>query len=397
MEHIVFTTSINFQDYFIAKYELKSSTSLRDAAWDLAIGQSVGNPSARNQWETVELFEKYSCKILHTEEELSCLKEGVVSIAFPTINTDWEGDGVSHLLCQLMGGQTDINKILKCRLINVEFPQSVLHYFKGPKYGMSGVRKFCNSFDKPLLGGIVKPKTGISKEVLLEMVKEMVEGSGINFIKEDEILANPSFCPIEERVPYIMEYLKDKNVIYCVCINGDASTILQRAKRVSELGGNGIHVNFWCGLGTYKSLRELDLPLFIHFQTSGSKILTDVSHRFSISFEVICYLATISGVDFAHIGMIGGYGNSEEDEVKNIMLMMNKNNCVPTLSCGMHPGLVQHIVKKVGNNYLANCGGALHGHPGGTKSGIRAMRSAIDGDVENVDYKTAIAKWGVIE
>ena len=62
----------------------------------------------RNQWETEELFEQSSCVIVHNKKDLQTLTEGEVKIAFPVINTDWEGDGVSHLLCQLMGGQMDI-------------------------------------------------------------------------------------------------------------------------------------------------------------------------------------------------------------------------------------------------------------------------------------------------
>ena len=89
------------------------------------------------------------------------------------------------------------------------------------------------------------------------MVKELVEG-GVNFIKEDEIMSNPSFCTIEERVPLIMDYLKDKNVIYSVSIHSDMLTFLERVKQVYELGGNSVHVNFWCGLGIYRAIRELD-------------------------------------------------------------------------------------------------------------------------------------------
>ena len=35
---------IDFEKYFVATYEMASSANLRDAAWNLAIGQSVGNP-----------------------------------------------------------------------------------------------------------------------------------------------------------------------------------------------------------------------------------------------------------------------------------------------------------------------------------------------------------------
>ena len=70
-------------------------------------------------------------------------------------------------------------------------------------------------------------------------------------------------------------YISGKNVVYCASIHSDYPYILDRVKRVHELGGNGVHVNFWCGLGVYKAIRELDLPIFLHFQKSGDKILTN--------------------------------------------------------------------------------------------------------------------------
>ena len=62
----------------------------------------------------------------------------------------------------------------------------------------------------------------------------------------------------------------------------------------------------------------------------------------------------------------------------------------------MHPGIVNAIVDKFGNNFMANCGGAIHGHPGGTISGAKAMRDAIDLKLDTEEYKSAIDKWGKI-
>ena len=57
----IFRESVDTEKYFVVDYYLESSISLRDAAWQLAIGQSVGNPNVRNHWETDELFENHSC------------------------------------------------------------------------------------------------------------------------------------------------------------------------------------------------------------------------------------------------------------------------------------------------------------------------------------------------
>lgn len=395
---MIFVDSVVPDDYFVATYDLGGKISLKEAAWELAIGQSVGNPHVRNKWETDELFEKYSCKVIGTEEDLSSRTRGVIKIAFPVVNTNWKEDGITQFLVQVMGGQLDIDQITYCRLLAVDFPETVTKYFKGPKFGITGIREYLGiTEEKPVFGGIVKPKTGISPEVLLEMVKEMVEG-GVNFIKEDEILSNPSFCPIEERVPLIMNYINTcgRKVIYAVCINADFPYVIDRVKRVHELGGNAVHINFWNGLGVYKAVRELDLPIFVHFQKSGDKILTDASHRFSIDFTVICKLAAMMGVDFIHAGMWGGYNKGEETELREIMDVLHAGNVLPALSCGMHPGLVNAIKKRFGYNFMANTGGAIHGHPGGSRSGCIAMRSAVDEDLENPEYKAAIEKWGLV-
>lgn len=394
-----FNSNPDNQKYFFASYDISvtSGRDLRQATWELAIGQSVGNPNVRNQWETDALFEQSACIICHDEEELQNAQHGVVKIGFPIINTDWASDGVTHLLCQVMGGQVDIDTFSRCRLINLEFPESVRKVFSGPKFGISGLRNFTDAKDKPLSGAIVKPKTGMSSDTLVEMVKELVDG-GVDFIKEDEILSNPVFCRLEDRVEKVATFLNNcgRNVVYCFCINGDHDVITDRAKFVYQNGGNGIHLNIWSGLGGYKAIRNLDLPIFMHFQKSGDRVITNENHAFGINWSVICDLAGIIGVDTIHAGMWGGYLSESEEDLAKTIGTLHRNNVCPALSCGMHPGLVNKIKELFGPDFIANVGGAIHGHPNGTLSGARAMRQAIDQDFGQ-EYEVAINKWGLVQ
>jgi ribulose-bisphosphate carboxylase large chain len=374
---MIFKEKINNDQYFIVTYFLESKTDLKEAAWNLAIGQSVGNPNVRNEWETDELFENHSCIVLDTEENLKNKKEGIVKIAFPCVNIDFKTDGISHLLVNIMGGQLDIDIITRCYVEDIDFPDSVKNLFLGPKFGISGIRKFTGINDRPILGSIIKPKTGINPDVLLDMVKQLVDG-GVNFIKEDEILSNPSFCKIEDRIPKIMNYLSGKRVIYSTSIHSDPPHLLDRVKLVHSLGGNSVHVNFWCGLGAYKAIRELNLPIFLHFQKSGDKILTNTNHDFHIKWQVLCKLAAMMGVDFIHAGMIGGYYKWEEKETLESVKVLNDMNVMPALSCGFHSGLTKPITDKIGINYMANVGGFIHGHKGGTTAGAMEMKNSID-------------------
>lgn len=388
---------IDSRNYFIVDYYLEAKTSLREAAWNLAIGQSIGNPNNRSVWETDEMFLNHSCFILEDEGFLKKSKAGNVKIAFPLANLNLEEDGISQILCHIAGGQVDILEIQKCHILDVTLPVEVEKSFRlEPAYGIDGFRKFNGVENKPFFGGIIKPKVGMSPDVLLEAVKEMVNG-GVNFIKEDELLGNPEHCPLEVRVPLISGWLKENapDVIYCFCINGDSPYALERAKFVAENGGNGIHINVWSGLGIYRAIRKQNPDLWIHFQKSGDKFFTDRRAPFHIYWPVICKIAGWSGADSIHAGMIGGYMNQDDDELVDALKVLWKYNIVPALSCGMHPGLVQYINQMLDSfDWMANVGGAMHGHPMGTLSGGLAMKQAINQEFDGIEYKKAIEKWG---
>lgn len=268
----------------------------------------------------------------------------------------------------------DIDHIIGCQLVDILLPEE---WYRSPKIGLSGLRELSGRHDTPLLGGIVKPKTGLRPKELFGLVKEMIDG-GCNFIKEDEILSNPAFCPIEERVPMIMDYARKHNVIYAVSINADPAYILDRVRLVHELGGNSIHVNLWSGLGVYKSIRDLDLPIFIHYQRSGHNVIASMQAPYAISWSVMLELAALCGVDSVHTGMWAGYLSDEPVMLESWMRRLQSRNIAPALSCGMNVENVQLIRERFGNDFMANVGGALHGHPEGTQCGTRAMKQAID-------------------
>jgi ribulose 1,5-bisphosphate carboxylase large subunit-like protein len=87
--------------------------------------------------------------------------------------------------------------------------------------------------------------------------------------------------------------------------------------------------------------------------------------------------------------------NKDPNEIAECLRILQDGNTTPALSCGMHPGLVDYVTEIAGNDYLANAGGAVHGHPGGTIAGARAMRQAIDHNYQT-EYDQAIAKWGKV-
>ena len=374
----LFRVDIDRTQYFFVSYYVQSADTLREAAWDIAIGQSIGNPFIRNRLETDDIIRDHSCIVLEDEERLKRISEGEIKIAFPLANIDLETDGISQLLAQIIGGQTDIGQVKKCRVMDIWFPDQARRYFLGPRYGLSGIRDYTGVYDRPLLGAIIKPKVGLTKEKLLDVVKKLIDG-GVNFIKEDEIMSNPTICSFRERVPYISEYLSgQKKVIYAFCINSDPLYILDRVKWVYDHGGNAVHVNLWSGLGVYKSIRDLNLPLFLFFQKSGDRVITHPQNCYGIDWRVLAYLGTISGSDMIHAGMWRGYIPGDERELLSVISTIRNNNALPSLSGGATPELVESIIEKFGVDIMISAGGSIHGHPDGTLGGARAFREAID-------------------
>src|SRR5258708_5181260 len=117
--------------YFKAKYYLKSQDPSK-AAFELACGQSIGNPKKRTKYDTNALFKKHFPKTF-IEHDKNCSN---LNVWFPKANFA-RNLSINHLMSVLMGGQMDIDNIEECRLIDLELPIKM----SGPKYGIQGIRQ----------------------------------------------------------------------------------------------------------------------------------------------------------------------------------------------------------------------------------------------------------------
>jgi ribulose-bisphosphate carboxylase large chain len=368
-----FTSECDISKYIRVTYWVETDKNLAWASWQIACGQSLGNPNIRNQWETDELFENHAAKILGSKSDLELYNMGYIDILYPKSNWSSSRDGINHLLCIIQGGQVDIAGINKCRVVDIYWPKDRL--FSGPSKGITGIRKYTKIYNKPLLLGIVKPKVITSTDMLKELASQLIEG-GCNLIKEDEIMASPDCMPLSHRVKTISKLLQGTNIIYFHTINADSNLLEDKLEIVSTEGGNGVHINFWSGFGSYAHARTHGL--FIHGQTSGMKILGDHNNKFGISWSVLCELMSKLGCDTIHTGMIGGYGNYGAWETLSTVRILQQNNTLPTLSCGFTPDLVKSVTDQVGIDYAVGAGGSIHGHKDGTKAGVQEFVRVID-------------------
>ena len=167
--------------YYTVTYEVHGP-DIADAAHNIAIGQSIGNPNIRSEIENAPNIKAF-------EALVDSIEGNIVKIKYPLDAFMWPN--ISQLLCIIQGGQSDIACVERCRVIAIDG----LPYMNRPVLGMKRFKERVGAETRPLFGAIIKPKSGLNVEQLVSIVTEMIDG-GADFIKEDEILANTTYLPL---------------------------------------------------------------------------------------------------------------------------------------------------------------------------------------------------------
>ena len=158
----------NSEEYTIATYlvELQLQTDIMTFAEALAIEQTTGTWLEVPE-ETPQLREKHCGKVCGIVEvpayEFELPKDietrkYLLQIAYPEINF---GSQVPMLLSTVIG---NISMCGRIKLVDLKFSETFLEGFKGPKFGIEGIRNILNVHDRPLLNNMIKPCTGYTPE-----------------------------------------------------------------------------------------------------------------------------------------------------------------------------------------------------------------------------------------
>jgi ribulose-bisphosphate carboxylase large chain len=216
-------------------------------------------------------------------------------LEFPAAPAD-----VSLLVSSVLAGEwADSAAFTRCRLVEVEWPPDL---FSGPAF---------DAPDRVLVGAIVKPSLGLSPAEVAEVAARLASG-GADLVKDDELLGDPDWCPLEERVRAVAAM----GVRYAANITGPVDSLLERARRVVELGAGAVMVNaFAQGLDALRALRaaELGVPIFAH--RVGAALWARQA-QFGVAPAVIAEVTRLCGADFVQVGSFTGTVYDSADDVR---------------------------------------------------------------------------------
>ncbi len=336
-----------------------------------------------------------------------------VRIAYP--EALFEAGSLSQILSCIAGNIMGMKAVETIRLLDCAWPESLVRSFPGPQYGASVRTELLDAGDRPAIATVPKPKVGLPTDEHAEVGYEAWIG-GVDLLKDDENLTDQSFNPFESRVTESLaaaeraENETGERKEYLVNITAETDEMIRRAEFVADHGGSFVMVDIitagWSALETVRRRTE-DLDLAIHAHRAMHAAF-DRLPQHGVSMRCLAQFARLAGVDHLHTGT-AGIGKLENEDTVGINEWLRSelyglDPVLPVTSGGLHPGVVDQVFDAIGTDVMIQAGGGIHGHPGGTEAGSRALRAAIDAyiDGESLESRaettpelaTALEKWG---
>ena len=241
-------------------------------------------------------------------EEISPVGENIHRITI-SYNPDVTGGELTQLLNVLWGNASLFPGL---KVVGVKIPEVITSRFKGPRFGIEGLRDFYDAPERPLLTTALKPM-GSSPEVLAAMARTLAS-NGFDMIKDDHSLANQPWAMWVERVTAVARAVTEANeetggrCLYAPSLNLPFDRIRDAAFEAKALGAGALLVlPGISGLDSLRSLAEDDdlaLPIQAHPALMGSFVTSPtqgVSH--GILFGTLMRLA---GADITIFPNTGG-------------------------------------------------------------------------------------------
>ena len=308
-----------------------------------------------------------------------------VELSFPVANI---GANLPTLAATVAGNLYDLGEVSGLRLETVHVPAAYRARFELPRAGIAGTRAATGVASGALVGTIVKPNVGFSAAETAELVGRLC-AAGVDFIKDDEICADPDHAPLAERVPAVMAVVRahrertGKHVMVAFNITDETDAMKRHADLVEREGGSCVMASLnWCGHAGIQTLRR-HTPLALHGHRNGYGALSR-HPLLGISFQAYQTLWRLAGVDHMHVhGLQGKFAQPDEEVIASARDCFTPlaegldDRVMPAFSSGQWAGTVPATWDAIGSDdLLFMSGGGILAHPMGPAAGVASIRQA---------------------
>lgn len=385
---------------FVARYLIETPFALDHAAEVLAGEQSSGT-FVRVAGETDALRARARATVLSIEPQDDAPKpslpndflrrrgvngpyrRGVITVAFPIGNV---GANLPTLAATAAGNIYDLGEMTGVRLLSLELPPDYAAQFPGPLHGVAGTRALTGVGSRPVIGTIIKPNVGLTPEDTATLVGSLCE-AGIDFIKDDEVMANPPYAPLAKRVAAVMRVVNahadstGRKVMVAFNVSDEIDAMRRHADMVEAAGGTCVMASInWVGFAGIETLRR-HTRLALHGHRNGFAMLARVP-SFGMDFAAYQVFCRLAGVDQLHVnGLAGKFWESDESVAASARACLEPiagdDPIMPVFSSGQTAATVEATWRALGSvDLMFLAGGGIIGHPDGPASGVASIRAA---------------------
>lgn len=338
-----------------------------------------------------------------------------VVLSFPFVNV---GTNLPVLMTTVSGNLFELSAFSGLKLLDFEVPQPYQKAYLGPQFGVNGTRDLCNVYERPIIGTIIKPSVGLTPQQTGDLVADLAE-AGLDFVKDDELMADSPHSPLEQRVQRVMAAVNrhaDKNgkkVMVAFNISGDVDHMLRAHDLVVDAGGTCVMVNMLqVGLSSVIKLRQhAQVP--IHGHRNGWGMLS--RHPIlGMAYPAFHKFFRVAGVDHFHVnGLRNKFCEPDESVITAARACLSPlwqdvpHRTMPVFSSGQWAGQAADTYAALGTTdlmYLA--GGGIMGHPAGPAAGVRSLRQAWEAALQDIpiqsyaadhsELRESLEKYGVL-
>lgn len=401
-----------------ADYWVETSMDLEKALQTMAGEQSTGT-FVKIPGESTELMAKYAARIEYISDisevsspSLPFAKKGHGPIQQAKVRVSWPvenmGPNLPNVLATVSGNLFELAPFSGLKLLDVSFPDSFSGHFKGPKFGIAGTYEKLGFEGRPVIGTIIKPSVGLDATQTAAQVKTLIE-AGLDFIKDDELMGDPSYNRFKERVDACMDVINTfaektgKRPMYAFNISGTIDEMRQRHDYVLQRGGTCIMINLlWVGVSSIQYMSQhSQLP--IHGHRNGWGIFSR-HPMLGMEYPALSKIWRLAGVDHLHTnGIRNKFCEPDESVLASIKdcltpIWKDSDCAMPVLSSGQWAGQAFDTYKAIqSTNLMYLCGGGIMGHPSGVAAGVDSIRNAWQAALDGMDATQAREKFPSVE
>lgn len=310
-----------------------------------------------------------------------------VTIAHPHANF---GPRLPNLMSAVMGeGVFFVPGVPIIRLEDIRFPASFLAAFDGPQFGVAGIRRLLNAYDRPIFLGVIKPNIGLAPEPFSALGEQGLRG-GLDIAKDDEMLGDTTWSPLAERAALMgaarrrAEAAAGVPKMYMANITDEVARLTELHDVAVNAGANALLLNALpVGLSAVRMMRaHARVPLFTHFPfiAAFSRI-----PGYGVHSRVMTRLQRLAGADAVIMPGFGARMMMPEQEVlENVQACLEPMGAIapalPVPGGSDWAGTLEGIYRRLGTvDFGFVPGRGVFGHPDGPAAGAESVRQAWEG------------------